>query len=614
VENLKFRAFCVCLLLTLFCFQGVGAAAGESAPSWFFRVWTVTVDTDSPSNPEAGSLRHAVQNARILDTIRFADGKRNISLLETLVVDKPLIIEGPAVLTQTGSGAVLVNSSEVLLKITGLTFSGGSDRNMGYAGAGVINGGSLMLTDCTMTGNRTYWQGAGVKNTGTLEMIRCVVRNNASNTGGGGVFSSGTLSMTDCEVDENVCYDDAGGGIYNKGALTMLRCTVRNNRADSDTSQNDYYLGTDPGDGGGISNKGGTATLTECTITGNAGYWGGGIYSGYRYNQGFVKISDSTISGNTAQASGGGVYSYNGSAEIENSRISDNTAGLNGYYGYGGGIALSQSSAALSKQTVVTGNAPDQIYCSYAGSYTTDDTCTIGTAPGSASVSLSGFAEGASPSPRRTVGEADVDAVERDLNDPESEFFKRVKNALSDDLGGLPGEVSESLYNAFAYEDVPLSDTSGEGKLTVEFTASWPENVRYYAAFAEYEDAAADTFSVKEYAILERSVQFEIQPGQPLPDGVTPPDFYEEGEGLMTWRNVVEDNGQYDHNREAGIVTFRVASVRAEAETRTDFSGSSGCSAGGVVSPFALLSGIPLMFVLRRIPKIRPQRLKSTEE
>jgi Synergist-CTERM protein sorting domain-containing protein len=118
---------------------------------------------------------------------------------------------------------------------------------------------------------------------------------------------------------------------------------------------------------------------------------------------------------------------------------------------------------------------------------------------------------------------------------------------------------------------------------------------------------------VKGYAIPERSVQFEIQPGQQLPDGVMPPDFYEEGEGLMTWRNVVEDNGLYDHNREPGVVTFRVVSIRAEAQTASS-SGSSGCSAGDVVSPFALLLGAPLMFVPRRIPKIRPQRRKSTEE
>jgi Synergist-CTERM protein sorting domain-containing protein len=99
------------------------------------------------------------------------------------------------------------------------------------------------------------------------------------------------------------------------------------------------------------------------------------------------------------------------------------------------------------------------------------------------------------------------------------------------------------------------------------------------------------------YVLAERGVQFEIKPGQPLPDGVVPPDFYEDGEGLMTWRNVVADNGPYDHNRQLGVVTFRVASIRAEAQTAP--TGGSGCSAGGF-SPFALLLGAPLALLRMR--------------
>ncbi len=97
-------------------------------------------------------------------------------------------------------------------------------------------------------------------------------------------------------------------------------------------------------------------------------------------------------------------------------------------------------------------------------------------------------------------------------------------------------------------------------------------------------------------------MQFEIKPGQPLPDGVTPPDFYEDGEGLMTWRNVVEDNGLYDHNRQVGVVSFRVASIRAEAQTAP--SGGSGCSTGGV-SSFALLLGVPLLLLREKAGKLK---------
>ncbi|HOO87345.1 MAG TPA: SYNERG-CTERM sorting domain-containing protein, partial [Synergistales bacterium] len=140
----------------------------------------------------------------------------------------------------------------------------------------------------------------------------------------------------------------------------------------------------------------------------------------------------------------------------------------------------------------------------------------------------------------------------------------------------------------------------GEGKLEVEFTASWPKNVRYYAALAEYADAAAGARAVKGYVIPERGVQFEIKPGQSLPGGMEPPDFYVEGEGLMTWRNVVEDNGPYDHNPQDGVVTFRVTSIRAEAQTAP--TGGSGCSSA-TASPFALLLGVPLL-LLRKTRRI----------
>ena len=66
-------------------------------------------------------------------------------------------------------------------------------------------------------------------------------------------------------------------------------------------------------------------------------------------------------------------------------------------------------------------------------------------ASGTSATALSGFAEGASPSPRKTTGEPDVAAVERDLRSPSSELFGAVKNLLESDLGGLPGDVSAGL-------------------------------------------------------------------------------------------------------------------------------------------------------------------------
>jgi hypothetical protein len=123
--------------------------------------------------------------------------------------------------------------------------------------------------------------------------------------------------------------------------------------------------------------------------------------------------------------------------------------------------------------------------------------------------------------------------------------------------------MTASLYYANTFENVAVTSTD----LVVEYTASYPERARYYALFARADRSG--------YDMPDRGVLFELQTGQSLPDDVTPPDFYEKGEGLMTWRNVVTDNGSYDLEPAVGVVTFRVCSVRA-AEKAVGDTGSGG--------------------------------------
>ncbi len=523
------------------------AHAGTEAKAFPPVTWTVTDASDNPSSPGENTLRGIIGKATTGDIVSFGAGVTEISLQGELVLDKLLIIAGSATqqvtIRQTAAGArVLSVPAGKSAALQYLTITGG--RKAGYGdGGGILNNGTLTINHCTIVDNTTAGYGGGVANEegGTLTIKNSLVKGNSASSDGG-VWNGGTLTMEDCVVEENTC-SYSGGGIGSNRDMTLKNCTIRNNRSTWASHS-----------GGGVYTIG-TTTMNGCVVDGNSAVTdGGGIY-----NRGDLLLLRCTVANNTA-ANGGGIYS-----------------GWNTH---------------LMFSCRVFGNTPDQI----RGSYTADNTCIVGSAPGAAAMSLGGVAHGVSPTPRKTTGEADVTAVENDLKNPESGIFTSVKSALSADLGGLPGGVSETLHDAFAYEDVPLADASGEGELVVEFTASWPQNVRYYASFAEYEDTAA-ALAMKGYVIPERGVQFELKPGQPLPDGVTPPDFYEEGEGLMTWRNVVKDNGPYDHNRQVGLVTFRVTSIRAEA--RTASSGGSGCSAAAA-SPFALLLGAPLLLPMRR--------------
>src|SRR6516164_5731912 len=59
--------------------------------------------------------------------------------------------------------------------------------------------------------------------------------------------------------------------------------------------------GTTTGNGGGLYNDGGNATLTNCTVSGNsAGRNGGGLYSAYST----ATLTNCTVSGNTAGRNG----------------------------------------------------------------------------------------------------------------------------------------------------------------------------------------------------------------------------------------------------------------------------------------------------------------------
>ena len=92
--------------------------------------------------------------------------------------------------------------------------------------------------------------------------------------------------------------------------------------------------GSAPGaSGGGIFNEGGNAAtlrLSDCTISGNSADFGGGIFN----LNGALIVNNWTISGNGAAFSGGGIAnSASGAAAtltITNSTISDNSATANG--------------------------------------------------------------------------------------------------------------------------------------------------------------------------------------------------------------------------------------------------------------------------------------------
>lgn len=114
--------------------------------------------------------------------------------------------------------------------------------------------------------------------------------------------------------------------------------------------------------GGGICSYSGTLTLTHSTVSGNsAEFSGGGIYSlhvsltnstltgnsavsgtgGGIRSRGVITLTDSTVSGNSAGVAGGGIFNQQG-ANITGSTLSGNSADSGGGI-YGGAVSLTNS-------------------------------------------------------------------------------------------------------------------------------------------------------------------------------------------------------------------------------------------------------------------------------
>ena len=444
----------------------------------FAVVRTVTDPGDDLANwPEkTGMFRTVVYDCQNGDEIRFADAAKTVYLRADICFSpgKTVTLTGPATIAtaQNNSGtryfvvpkgATVVMKSLVLSGAFPASAAGGAVRNEGtltmegctikdsqsWSNGGAIDAGEgsvTTLTNCVISGNKLLslgYSGGGIcVYKGALTMTGCSVTNNTGAYYGGGVCFSGTATLTKCIIESNATYSHgSGGGVDGSGTLIMSGGAVRKNSCG--------YLG------GGLRFTGGTATLANCTIESN--------------------------SASLSTGKGGGLYNDGAEVTLVRSSVRNNSCG-----NLGGGIGTS-GSLSLKNGCAITGNTPDNIYA-YHG-YTSDGTNQIGSSPNRSATAFSGYSGATEPEPHSIVGDGDVAGVKGALANPQSALYGVIEQALAADLGKKVPETSTSLaplagmvatlYGANTFENVSLTSTD----LSVEYTASWPENVRYYAIF-----------------------------------------------------------------------------------------------------------------------------------
>ncbi len=156
------------------------------------------------------------------------------------------------------------------------------------------------MTDSTFTNNFAAAGGAicntsiGTSTVIDSTVIDSIFTDNSANNGGA-FYNGGMANMSGNIFSGNSAVSGSGyisigdgGGLYNDGTLTVSDNTFTGNTAFSD--------------GGGIDNDfSATATVTNCTVSGNTSQDGGGIAN---HNGGNLTLNNTIVAGNTSIATG----------------------------------------------------------------------------------------------------------------------------------------------------------------------------------------------------------------------------------------------------------------------------------------------------------------------
>jgi hypothetical protein len=221
----------------------------------------------------------------------------------------------------------------------------------------VLNGGRLTLgvpgrEPLTLDAINPAWAETGIlRLSGTN--AACTLRDGVIITGSssriGAVVSGGAVFTMGGGEIKNTGGSDAAGGVKveSGGRFVMTGGSITGNTG--------YYSG-------GVYINGGSFVMTGGTIADNtANYYGGGVYIGS--NSTFDMIGGN-ITGNKAASYGGGVYvQTGGTASMTGGTITGNVSRPNSTSstGYGGGVFL-QAGADYALGADISGNVPDQVY------------------------------------------------------------------------------------------------------------------------------------------------------------------------------------------------------------------------------------------------------------
>jgi predicted outer membrane repeat protein len=214
-----------------------------------------------------------------------------------------------------GRGGAVENAPLGVLTVRNSRF----ETNSALDGGGLfVAGGSTATLDSAAFVGNSGGYGGGIENSGALTLTNSLFQGNTVTGSGGGLWNmDGTAQVQRTTFSGNTAYE--GGGVNSYGrSLEMREVNLVDNRANGSH-------------GGGLYHAGGTAFISNATISGNqasdpAGN-GGGIYQASDDN---LTLTNATVMNNQAGSLGGGLYHYGRYAVLTNVTLGNNQAGAAG--------------------------------------------------------------------------------------------------------------------------------------------------------------------------------------------------------------------------------------------------------------------------------------------
>jgi parallel beta-helix repeat protein len=262
------------------------------------------------------------------------------------------------VFTTTGEDAAaqgdldILNNGSITIQLVSAGANAVIDGNATDQVLHILTGASLTLNNITVQNGRSLTSGAGLLNAGTCTLNNSTVTGNiipaiAVSAYGAGIFNDGTsgavCTINNSILSDNDNFDSFGGAMvnFNGGTINLNNSTVSGN----------HGLNS----GGAICNFNSIFNVNNSTFSGNetgAGAGFGGAIDNYGAAS-VTTIKNSTISGNTASGSGGGIYTnINSTMTMTNCTVTNNTA----TGGSGGGIFINGGTTVNLGNSIVSAN------------------------------------------------------------------------------------------------------------------------------------------------------------------------------------------------------------------------------------------------------------------